>query len=452
MGLQPIEKKATFAEPKNQNNMQQVELWMSIPFVVMLLTIALAPLFFERVWESNLNKFLFVLAISVPTTILLASYGLGDKVVHNMLYDYIPFIMLLLALFVVTGGINIKGDIMATTSVNAFILAMGFILASFMGTTGAAMLLIRPLLQINKQRVHKVHTVLFFIAMVANCGGILTPLGDPPLFLLYLRGAPFEWFSSLLPQWMLVGALLLTVYIFVDRYFFAKEPAEARERDRLEHEPIHISGAINFLYLGMIVAAVLFLNRSYIPAMREEGAPFYVAFLRDFVLLGIIILSLLTTKRQVRKDNNFSWAPIVEVAILFVGIFVTMTPTMMYLNANAANLSLDKAWEFYYSTGALSSFLDNAPTAVAFHTVAEGLPDVEGLTYVASVPEALLAAIAMGAVFFGAMTYIGNGPNFMVKAIAEQEGVKMPSFFAYIYKFSLVVLLPIYVIVQLIFV
>ncbi|MBQ8493800.1 MAG: sodium:proton antiporter [Alistipes sp.] len=431
--------------------MHQVELWMVIPFVIMLLSIAIAPLAAEHIWESNRNKFIFTLAISVVTYVLLSFYGMGHDVVHNLLYDYIPFIMLLLALFVVTGGIHIRGDIAATPIVNTSILGAGFVLASFMGTTGAAMLLIRPLLQINKQRKYRVHTVLFFIALVANCGGILTPLGDPPLFLLYLRGAEFQWFSSMFPEWMTVGVLLLAIYFVLDRYYYAKEPAENLLRDRNEHEPIRVSGARNFIYLGMIIAAVLFINRSYIPAMRAEGAPFYIAFLRDIVLAVIIILSLVTTKREIRKDNNFSWAPILEVAILFVGIFVTMTPAMMYLNQNAMSLGLTEPWQFYYSTGALSSFLDNAPTAVAFHTVAEGLPQMAGVEYVAGVPEILLTAISLGAVFFGSMTYIGNGPNFMVKAIAEEAGVKMPSFFGYMLKFSLVILLPVYIIVQLIF-
>lgn len=431
--------------------MHQVELWMVIPFVIMLLTIAIAPLAAEHLWESNRNKLIFTAAISVITIALLSAYGMGHSVVHNLLYDYIPFIMLLLALFVVTGGIHIRGDIAATPLVNSFILAMGFILASFMGTTGAAMLLIRPLLQINKQRMHKTHTVLFFIALVANCGGILTPLGDPPLFLLYLRGAEFAWFSTMFLEWLVVGVLLLGLYFIIDRHYYAKEPAENLLRDRTEQEPIRVSGARNFIYLGMIIAAVLFINRSYIPAMRAEGAPFYIAFLRDIVLAVIIILSLATTRKQVREANNFSWTPILEVAILFVGIFVTMTPAMMYLNQHAVELGLTEAWQFYYSTGILSSFLDNAPTAVAFHTVAGGLPEVAGVEYVAGVPEILLTAISLGAVFFGAMTYIGNGPNFMVKAIAEQEGVKMPSFFGYMVKFSLLILLPVYILVQLIF-
>ncbi len=427
----------------------QVELWMVIPFVVMLLTIAIAPLMAEHLWESNRNKLIFTAIISVATIILLSCYGLGGDIVHGLLHEYIPFIMLLLALFVVTGGIHICGDITATPLVNTFILGLGFVLASVMGTTGAAMLLIRPLLQINQQRVHKVHTVLFFIAIVANCGGLLTPLGDPPLFLLYLKGADFAWFSGMFPQWLTAGVLLLGMYMLTDRYYYGKEPAEAKLRDLQEQEPIKLTGARNFLYLGMVIAAVLFINKNYIPAMADEHAPFYITFLRDIVLAIIIILSLATTRKSVRQANNFSWAPIMEVAILFVGIFVTMTPAMLYLNQNAQSLGLTEGWQFFYSTGALSAFLDNAPTAVAFHAVAAGLPDVAG--EVAGVSALLLQAISIGAVFFGAMTYIGNGPNFMVKAIAEQEGVKMPSFFGYILKFSLVVLLPVYIIVQLIF-
>lgn len=424
---------------------------MLIPFVVMLLTIAIAPLAVEHWWEKNRNKLIFTLLLSIPTAALLAVYGLGGNVVHQLVYDYIPFIMLLLALFVVTGGINIKGDIAATPAVNTMLLAVGWVLASFMGTTGAAMLLIRPLLQINQQRAHRAHTVMFFIALVANCGGMLTPLGDPPLFLLYLRGASFEWFFQLMPQWVFVGLVLLALYAVSDMYFIRKEPAHLRKRDEEEHEPIRVGGVINFVWLAAVIAAVVFLNASYIPAMADHHAPIYVKFLREIVLLVIIFASLKTTSREVREGNHFSWEPIAEVAILFVGIFTTMTPALLYLNANAASLGMTEPWQFYYATGVLSSFLDNAPTAVAFHTVASGLPVMEGVPYVAGVPEVLLKVVALGAVFFGSMTYIGNGPNFMVKAIAEQEGVKMPSFFGYMTKFSLIVLLPVYVLTQLIF-
>lgn len=431
--------------------MQQVELWMVIPFAIMLLTIAIAPLVAEHLWEKNRNKLIFTAVISVVSIAILVSHGMGQNVVHSVLGEYIPFVMLLLSLFVVTGGIHISGDITATPLVNTVILGMGFMFASVMGTTGAAMLLIRPLLQINQQRVYRVHTVLFFIALVANCGGLLTPLGDPPLFLLYLKGADFMWFSTMFPQWLTTGVLLLGIYMVVDRYFYAKEPADAKLRDLTEHEPIKIQGTRNLLYLGMIILAVLFINRKYVPAMAAHDAPIYIQFLREIVLGAVILLSLFTTRKEVRKANHFTWEPILEVAILFVGIFITMTPAMLYLEANATSLGLTEPWQFYYSTGALSSFLDNAPTAVAFHTLANGLYTVDGPDFVASIPAVLLQAISLGAVFFGAMTYIGNGPNFMVKAIAEQEGVKMPSFFGYMFKFTLVVLLPVYVIVQLIF-
>lgn len=424
---------------------------MLIPFVVMLLTIAVAPLVAEHWWEKNRNKLIFTLLVSIPTAIFLVCVGLGHNVQHQLLFDYIPFIMLLLALFVVTGGINIRGDIAATPTVNTLLLFGGWMLASFMGTTGAAMLMIRPLLQINQQRKHRVHTVLFFIALVANCGGLLTPLGDPPLFLLYLRGASFEWFFELLPQWIFVGFMLLAIYAIVDKWLYKQEPIEHLKRDAQEQEPINVTGSINFIWLAAVIACVIFLNASYIPAMADHHAPLYLKFLREIALLVIILLSLKTTDRKVREANHFSWEPIAEVAILFVGIFTTMTPALLYLNAHAPSLGLSEPWQFYYSTGILSSFLDNAPTAVAFHTVASGLPVVEGATYVAGIPEVLLKVISLGAVFFGAMTYIGNGPNFMVKAIAEQEGVEMPSFFGYMVKFSLVVLLPVYVLTQLIF-
>ena len=431
--------------------MQQVELWMLIPFAIMLLTIAVAPLIAEHWWEENRNKLIFTLALSITTAILLCMVGLGNNVMHQLLYDYVPFIMLLLALFVVTGGIRISGDIAATPSINTGVLALGWLLASFMGTTGAAMLMIRPLLQINQQRQHRTHTVLFFIALVANCGGLLTPLGDPPLFLLYLRGADFHWFMEVAPQWAFVGGLLLATYFVWDSYLIRHEPTDMRKRDLEEHEPIRVTGCINFLWLAAIIAAVIFLNRAYIPAMGDHHAPIYVQFLREIVLLVIIGLSMWTTAQTVRKANHFSWGPIAEVAILFVGIFTTMTPALLYLSEHAPALGMTEPWQFYYATGALSSFLDNAPTAVAFYTVATGLPIAEGTPLIAGIPELLLKAIALGSVFFGAMTYIGNGPNFMVKAIAESEGVKMPSFFGYMVRFSLIVLLPIYILTQLIF-
>ena len=432
-----------------------IEPYLLIPFGIMLLSIAIIPLIFPRFWGKNINKLLFVVLVSVPTAIMLSRAGLKHQLEHQMLYDYIPFITLLAALYVVTGGIHIHYSTTPRPIVNATIMFIGYGLASLVGTTGAAMLLIRPLLEINRDRQYKIHTLLFFIAIVANCGGVLTPLGDPPLFLLYLRGADFSWFQTLFPQWVFVGSVLIFLYVAIDTYIWKRKEVigvHPRMEDE-EDEPIKISfsGAVNLFYLSAILLSVAFINPNEIPAMAKKDAPWYMRFLREIVLATIILLSMISTKRRVRKVNHFSWEPITEVAILFIGIFVTMTPALLYLNANAASLGLTEPVQFFYASGGLSSFLDNAPTAVAFHTVAAGLPVAEGAQLVAGVPESMLTAIALGSVLFGAMTYIGNGPNFMVKAVAENDGVRMPSFFGYIFKFSLIILLPTYILMALVF-
>ena len=254
----------------------------------------------------------------------------------------------------------------------------------------------------------------------------------------------------LVPEWLFTGGLLLAIYACTDWYYLRKEPAEMRARDLAEIEPIRIKGGINLLYLAGIIASVIFLNQTYIPAMGAEDAPLYVSFLREEAMLLLVALSLATTRRAVREENHFSWEPITEVAILFVGIFTTMTPALLYLNEHAASLGLHAPWQFFYSTGLLSSFLDNAPTAVAFHTVASGLPAVAGATYVAGIPEVLLKAVALGAVFFGSMTYIGNDPNFMVVSIVQNRGVRMPSFFGFV-AWSYGILVPIFLVLTYIF-
>ena len=430
--------------------------WSLIPFGLLLLTIAVAPLIMAHWWDSNKHKLAVSILIAIPTAICLVLGGMEHELEHQLLGDYVPFIVLLLALYVITGGIHLSGDIQAKPWVNTTFLAIGWVLASVMGTTGAAMLLIRPLLTTNQQREHKIHTVLFFIALVANCGGLLTPLGDPPLFMLFLRGAEFGWFMSLFPQWLFTGVLLLAIYFLLDSYYYKKEHWTALSADAREHKSLMVQGKTNLIYLVGVVLTVAFVHTGNIPEMSQPDAKLWIKYLREIILLVLMAMSLYTTKRQVRyKLNKYSWAPIMEVTILFFGIFITMTPALAYLNANAASLGLSYAWHFYYATGALSSFLDNTPTAVAFHSVASGLDPEQMLFFggnvVAGIPEILLQAICLGAVFFGAMTYIGNGPNFMVKAIAEERGVKMPSFFGYMFKFSLIVLLPIYILVQLIF-
>lgn len=450
---------------------EMIPAWAMTPFILMLLCIAIAPLVADNWWESNRHKMYISLVLGIPVAAWMIiksdeANQFAERLLHQMAYDYVPFIVLLMALFVVTGGIQVAGDIRATPRINTLFIATGFLLASFMGTTGAAMLLIRPLISTISQRRYRVHTILFFIAAVANCGGLLTPLGDPPLFLLYLRGAHFGWFLHLLPAWAFVGAILLLIYYITDSYYYKREPKECLAADDRDITPLSIHGCINFLWLAAVIACVMFLNPSYIPAMGADDAPAYLRLLREIALAVIIGLSWVTTPRRVREANHYSWAPILEVAVLFVGIFATMTPALIYLNAHAQAMGLTQPWEFFYCSGALSSFLDNAPTAVAFHTVAGGLNPtdlaatlaasggdavIDGTVYVAGIRETLLKAVATGSVFFGAMTYIGNGPNFMVKAIAERSGIRMPSFFGYIVRFSLIVLLPLYIATQLIF-
>lgn len=429
---------------------ESTPIWLSIPFIVMLLFIAIGPLFFHHWWEENKNKLIVSLVLGIPISIVLIARGLSHELMHQILFDYVPFIILLGALFVITGGIHLQGDIEATPAVNTLFLAIGGILASFMGTTGAAMLLIRPVIKTNSERKFKVHTILFFIAIVANAGGMLTPLGDPPLFLLYLRGASFSWFFNLVGEWVFVLVVLLIIYFLLDMYYHKKEPKEAVQEDHTHIEPIKLKGNLNFVYLAGVVLSVAFLNEQYIHSIHNNH---YFGFMREGAILLMAILSLVTTNKKMRYESNkFTWGPIIEVAFLFLGIFITMVPALIYLRENAASFGLSKPHHFYYATGALSSFLDNAPTAVSFHNLALGMVDLfPNANLVANIPEIMLKAISLGAVFFGAMTYIGNGPNFMVKAIAEENKIPMPSFFGYILKFSLIVLLPVYIITQLIF-
>ncbi len=426
----------------------QIPLISTVPFVLMLLAIAIFPLFWNHWWEKNKNKLTVAVVLSIPIIIYLFMSGFGHNLYHTIVFEYIPFIVLLGALFTITGGIYLSGDIEAKPIVNTTFLGIGAVLASLMGTTGAAMLLIRPVIQTNKERTYKVHTILFFIGIVANCGGLLTPLGDPPLFMMYLRGAPFTWFFHLFPEWLFANVLLLIIYFFVDSYFHKKEPAKALELDHSNIKPIKLEGKLNFVWMAGVVLSVAFLNKQYIPFIAQND---YYMFIREAAIVGMAALSLLFTTNLLRVSNNFTWEPIKEVAYLFIGIFVTMVPCLLYLESNAKHLGITSPQQFYYFTGLLSSFLDNTPTAVTFHSLAMGLGITTG-SLVAGIPEELLRAISLSAVFFGSMTYIGNGPNFMVKAVAEENNIKMPSFFAYIYMFALIVLLPVYVIIQLLFV
>jgi Na+/H+ antiporter NhaD/arsenite permease-like protein len=419
-----------------------------LPFVLMLLSIAIFPLFWNHWWEKNHNKFIVAAILSLPIIIFLLFNSLSEKLFETMVFDYLPFIILLGSLFTITGGIYLTGDIEAKPIINTTFLAIGAVLASIMGTTGAAMLLIRPVIQTNKERNFKVHTILFFIGIIANCGGLLTPLGDPPLFMMYLRGAPFTWFLVLFPEWLVANGLLLLIYFFVDTYYYSKEKPASIIRDETNIRPIRIGGKLNFIWLIGVVLSVAFLNEQYISLIHKSE---YYKFIREAAIFSMALLSLLFTPHITRVSNNFTWGPIQEVAYLFLGIFVTMIPCILYLEYNAKHLGIYLAKQFYYASGSLSSILDNTPTAVTFYSLAVGLGK-QTANMVAGIPFEFMKAISVGAVFFGSMTYIGNGPNFMIKSVAEENGIKMPDFFSYIIKFSLIVLLPVFILIQLIFI
>jgi len=400
-----------------------------VPFVVMVLGIAVLPLAASHWWEPNRNKLLVSIVLGLPVLVLYVVRE-PSALVH-MAEEYVSFIVLLAALYVISGGILMRGDLLATPLVNSAFLATGSVLASFIGTTGASMLLIRALLQTNRERTRVRHTVIFFIFLVSNIGGMLTPLGDPPLFLGYLQGVPFAWTFRLWPHWLLMVGVLLLTYFVCDTFLYTREPLAAIRRDRARIEPLRVRGALNTLGLAGVVLAVAFL-----------GAP-----AREAVMVALAAVSLWWTPREIRRANGFTSYPIVEVAVLFFGIFLTMIPALELLRLRGGELGVRAPWQFFWATGVLSSFLDNAPTYLTFLALGQGL----GLAReVADVPHTLLTAISVGAVAMGANSYIGNAPNFMVKSIAEEQGVKMPSFIGYML-YSGLILLPLFAVVTLIF-
>ncbi|HLS44699.1 MAG TPA: sodium:proton antiporter [Ornithinicoccus sp.] len=428
----------------------QVQWWSILPFAAMLGTIALAPLIpaVAHHWERQRIQLMVALVLGVPVALWFILGGDSSAVVHALV-EYGQFISLLLALFVVSGGIFLKGDIEASPRNNTLFLAFGGLIASFIGTTGAAMLLIRPILNTNSQRRYRVHTVVFTIFIVANCGGLLTPLGDPPLFLGMLRGVPFTWTFGLWPMWLFVNLLLLATYFAMDCRLHAKEHPDALRMDREAITRLGVKGLVNFAYLGVIVAAVAFAPSIDIHAI-EEGHAVLMDWvpLREIIMLSVAAVSFLTGDKVARfVDNNFRWGPILEVAAIFIGIFLTMIPALKYLAQIAPSLPLNEV-TFFVFTGGLSSVLDNAPTYVTFFEMAR---ELGGEPAVAGVYEPYLVAISLGAVFCGAITYIGNGPNFMVKAVADSADVKMPTFGGYVY-LALLYLVPVLVAMVLIFI
>ncbi|MFA6133082.1 MAG: sodium:proton antiporter [Phycisphaerae bacterium] len=446
--------------------------WTAVPFVLMLLCIAIIPLIpaCARFWHHNRNKLIIALGLSVPVMLYYlllhpsivpvsggATIASGWPVLLHVLSDavieeYLPFILLLLSLYTISGGIHLSGDLPAHPRTNTLILAIGAVLASLVGTTGAAMLLIRPLLVTNSERMNVRHTVVFFIFIVCNVGGCLLPIGDPPLFLGYLRGVPFLWTLCLAGPWALCTGILLVIYFIWDTIAFRREKPEDREVEEIVSAPLRIRGKTNFLYLlGVVLAAALLIPGQPFVLYSDFVVPKY---LRAAVMLLLTGLSMLTTAPDIRKANHFSFGAMGEVAALFIGIFITMLAPVEMLRVHGPKLHLTEPWQVFWASGMLSSFLDNAPTYVVFFEAADSLTHNPGpgiLTLLGGqfIRADLLVAISLGAVFMGANTYIGNGPNLMVKAIAEERGISMPSFFGYML-YSLGVLMPVFVLMSLV--
>lgn len=439
-----------------------LQLWWAAPFACMLLSIAILPLVFSEFWSNHFGKISlgWALLFLLPFTL---TYGINDSFAtleHTIIMDYVPFIILLFALFTISGGVRITGTLVGTPLTNTAILGVGTLLASLMGTTGASMLLIRPLLQANAHRRYKTHSIVFFIFLVANIGGSLTPLGDPPLFLGFLKGVSFFWTTTHIYKQMLFASfVLLGVYFLLDKHLLTKEgktkPAGSEVR---RPKSLGIEGKVNLLLLLGVIGAVL-VSGIWNPEREYQVFEVHVQLqdlVRDVLLLALAGLSLLLTAKETRKRNDFSWEPIEEVAKLFFGIFVTMIPAIGMLKAGehgafssiiglVTNDGVPVNHMYFWLSGILSSFLDNAPTYLVFFNTAGG--DAAHLMIEAPLT---LAAISCGSVFMGANSYIGNAPNFMIRSIAEAQGVKMPSFFGYMV-WSFGILIPLFLIMTFIF-
>ncbi len=412
-----------------------------VPFIAILLVVAIFPLLpkVSHWWEHNRNRLIVSVVLGTPVVIYILMHE-SARVEHSAL-EYFQFLSLLGGLFITAGGIHISGDLRATPTVNSIFMLIGYLLASVIGTTGAAMLLIFPLLRTNLQRKLKMHSVIFFIFLVCNTGGLLSPIGDPPLFLGYLRGIDFFWFLKLLPLWIVNGIVLFAVYYALDLYYYRKEAPEDIAFDDSQVEPLRFIGPANAIFLlAIVVSVAASVNTPYREAVMYLGSG-----------LSLIYADRSRIALEARQKNQFNFHAILEVAAVFAGIFATMMPALMLLRAKGADLGIDHPLEFFYATGIFSSFLDNAPTFLVFLELGLG---VTGLPEAAAMQvgdaAAILGGISAGAVFMGANTYIGNAPNFMVRSIAEEQGVKMPSFFGYML-WAAIILLPVFTVIAVVF-
>ena len=456
-----------FVTKKEDKEGMMMNLAFCIPFAGLLLCIAVLPLVKAEWWEAHQPhavvfwSLLFVLPFAFV-------YGPGqafEKVLECIVDDYLTFIILLFGLFCVSGNITLEGDLAGSPRINVGLLLIGTMLSSWIGTTGASMLMVRPIIKMNAWRKRRSHIMVFFIFLISNIGGCLTPIGDPPLLMGFMRGVPFFWSLHLFPVLLFNVVILLTIFYFLDRRAYRKDIAEGLKPDISKPgTEVHILGLHNLIFLAMIVAAVILSGT--LPGMAAfqdaEGAVrgihlfgevtlTYPALIEVVIILVAAFLSFKTTSVEIRRKNHFTWGAIQEVAVLFVGIFITMQPALMILKANGASLGLNKPFEMFWATGCLSSFLDNTPTYLVFLTTAGALGFTEGMaTILGTVPVAMLEAISCGAVFMGANTYIGNAPNFMVKSISDENGIRMPSFFGYLL-WSITFLIPVFLLDMLVF-
>lgn len=405
------------------------ELLLSSPFILILLTIALGPLLFSHFWEKNSHKAIVIGLFTLP---ILAYLILKEPtaLLHSV-HDYFSFIIFLASLFIICGGISLEGDLEAKPLTNTLFLGIGAIIANIIGTTGASMLLIRPLLQTNQERRHIKHIPIFFIFIVSNIGGLLTPIGDPPLFMGYLKGVPFFWTLKLFPIWLLANGILLIVFFILDSFAHRKETKTDITRDRTEIQPLKLKGYFQCLLILGVVLGI------FLPSP-----------IREITMIILTLLSLRKDVKTIRQHNQFTFHPIIEVAILFAGIFIAMVPLLQILETRGNQLGITTPMSFYWFTGILSAVLDNTPTYLSFFSLAQGL-HLPGADIV-GIPTSILLAISAGAVLMGAVTYIGNGPNFMVKAIADERKIKMPSFFGYMI-YSVGILIPLFIVISLLF-
>lgn len=434
---------AAHSEEEHHHGLRGVHPLAVIPFAGLLLSIAILPLAAEHFWHSNRNRAIVSIAFSIPIIAYLAylewvQHQPGMLHLFESLHEYLAFIILLGSLYTVSGGIVVDLQTKPHPLVNAAILAFGAVIANLIGTTGASMLLIRPFLRINANRRYKRHLPIFFIFMVSNLGGLLTPLGDPPLFLGFLRGVSFFWTMQLWREWLIANGLVLAVFLAWEITAFMREPGH--DPATIRQLRLGLRGYVNLLFFGGIVGAVL------LKSVWPKGT-LLALFASEAIMVAMGLLALYFTPKRFREENVFGWGAIIEVAVLFIGIFITMVPALALLAEHGKEFNLTEPWQYFWLTGSLSAFLDNAPTYLTFAALAAGEHPIGWLQH--HEPE-ILAAISCGAVFMGALTYIGNGPNFMVKAIADEAGYRTPSFFGYLLH-SILILGPILLLITYIF-